>query len=199
MDKFKVFPEKTITGTGPVSKEFLALGTRSFQDACRYVYELPYGYNSDRDDLMILFKEKMGTCSTKHAVIATLAAELGLPVTRGVGIYPMTEAIVTGANKILSEYSLPYVPMIHCFLEYGDYRVDLTEGNRNGKNQPIDDFLYTDRVEATISAKDEYMIYRKALSEVILKRPELKGADIKRILHAREEGLKLLKANLQQP
>ena len=197
--QFNVFPDKAITGAGPVSKAFLDLGIRSFQEACRYVHDLPYGYNSDRDDLMILFKEKMGTCTTKHAVIATLAAELGLPITRGVGIYAMTEAIVTGTDKILTEYSLPYVPMIHCFLEYGNYRVDLTEGNRNGKNRPIDDFLYTDRVAATISAKDEYMIYRKALSEVILKRDELKGVDIKRILHAREEGLKLLKANLQQP
>jgi len=174
----------------------LGLGIRSFQDACRYVHGLPYGYNSDRDDLMILFKEKMGTCTTKHAVIATLAAELGLPITRGVGVYPMTEEIVTGTDKILAEYGLPFVPMIHCFLEYGDYRVDLTQGNRNGKNRPIDDFLYTDRVEATISAKDEYMIYRNALSELVQKRPELKGADLKRILNAREEGLKLLKANL---
>jgi len=192
-----VFPDKTITEAGPITKTFLSLGIRSFQEACRYVHELPYGYNSDRDDLMILFQEKMGTCTTKHAVIATLAAELGLPITRGVGIYAMTEAIVTGTDKILAEYGLPYVPMIHCFLEYGNYRVDLTEGNRNGKNQPIEDFLYTDWVAATISAKDEYMIYRKALSDVILKHPELKGADIKRILHAREEGLKLLKANLQ--
>jgi hypothetical protein len=148
---------------------------------------------------MILFKEKVGTCSTKHAVIAPLAAELGLPVTRGVGIYPMTEALVTGTNKILADYRLPYVPMIHCFLEYGSYRVDLTEGNYNGKNRPIDEFLFTDRVAATISAKDEYLIFRKALSEVILKRAELKGVDIKRILQAREEGLKLLKANIQIP
>jgi hypothetical protein len=199
MDNFNVFPEKAIIGTGSVSKTVLDLGIRSFRDACRYVNELPYGYNSDRDDLMILFKEKMGTCTTKHAVIATLAAELGLPITRGVGIYAMTEAIVTGTDKILAEYGLPYLPMIHCFLEHGNYRVDLTEGNRNGKNRPIDIFLYTDRVAAAISAKDEYMIYRRALSEVILKRDELKSADIKRILHAREEGLKLLKANLQQP
>jgi len=199
MNPFKVFPDQTIIETSPIAETFLSLGIRSFLEACRYVYELPYGYNSDRDDLTILFKEKMGTCTTKHAVIATLAAEIGLPITRGVGIYAMTEAIVTGTDKILAEYSLPYVPMIHCFLEYGNYRVDLTEGNRNGKNRPINDFLYTDRVAATISAKDEYMIYRKALSEVILKRDELKGADIKRILHAREEGLKLLKSNLQQP
>jgi hypothetical protein len=196
MDGFSVFPDTRITAAGPISKTFLDMGIRGFQEACGYVHGLPYGYNSDRDDLMILFKEKMGTCSTKHAVIASLAAELGLPISRGVGIYPMTEAIVTGTDRILAEYGLPYVPMIHCFLEYENYRVDLTEGNRNGKNRPIDDFLYTDRVAATISAKDEYMIYRKALSDVILKRPELEGVDIKRILHAREEGLKLLKANL---
>jgi hypothetical protein len=196
MDSLLVLPDKAIQNAGMVSAELHSMGIKNFQDACRYVHELPYGYNSDRDDLMILFKEKMGTCTTKHAVIASLAAELGLPITRGVGIYAMTEAIVTGTNKILAEYSLPYVPMIHCFLEYEDYRVDLTEGNRNGKNRPIDDFLYTDQVAATISAKDEYMIYRKALSEVILKRPELEGADLKRILHAREEGLILLKANL---
>jgi hypothetical protein len=198
MDNLKVFPDKVITKAGILSAEFQSMGIRSFLEACRYVHVLPYGYNSDRDDLMILFKEKMGTCTTKHAVIATLAAELGLPITRGVGVYAMTEAIVTGTDTILSNYGLPYVPMIHCFLEYGNYRVDLTEGNRNGKNRPINDFLYTDRVAATISAKDEYMIYRRALSEVILKRDELKSADIKRILHAREEGLKLLKANLHE-
>lgn len=199
MDTFTVFPDKDVTRAGPVSKAFMDLGIWSFQEACRYVYELPYGYNSDRDDPMVLFKEKMGTCTTKHAVIASLAAELGLPITRGVGIYAMTEAIVTGTDKILAEYRLPYVPMIHCFLEHENHRVDLTAGNRNGKNRPIDGFLYTGRVAATISAKDEYMIYRKALSEVILKREELKGVDLKRILHAREEGLNLLKANLQKP
>jgi hypothetical protein len=133
MDNLIVFPDKVITKAGILSVEFQSMGIRSSIEACRYVHALPYGYNSDRDELMILFKEKMGTCTTKHAVIATLAAELHLPITRGVGIYAMTEAIVTGTDKILAEYSLPYVPMVHCFLEYGNYRVDLTEGNHNGK------------------------------------------------------------------
>jgi hypothetical protein len=199
MHPYTILPNSEIKSGNIISDTFLSLGIRSFLEACRYVHQLLYGYNSDRDDLMILFKEKMGTCSTKHAVIASLAAELGLPVTRGVGIYPMTEALVTGTNKILADYRLPYVPMIHCFLEYGSYRVDLTEGNRNGKNRPIHEFLFTDRVAATISAKDEYLIFRKALTEVILKRAELKGVDIKRILQAREEGLKLLKTNIQLP
>jgi hypothetical protein len=142
---------------------------------------------------MILFKEKMGSCTTKHAVIATLAAELDLPINKSIGIYPMTEAIVTGTNKILRKYDLPYVPMIHCFLEYGDHRVDLTEGNQNGKNQPIDTLFYSEKVQPHISAKQEYLLYRQALKDRILPREELHGIDIKHILHAREEGLELLK------
>ncbi len=145
---------------------------------------------------MILFKEKMGTCTTKHAVIATLAAELDLPVEKNIGIYAMTERIVTGTDPILDKYGLPYVPMIHCFLTDGDHRVDLTEGNANGKNRSIDDFLVSEAVIPNISGKDEYLKYRNALKERILKRTEMRGIDIKTILHAREQGLDLLKANI---
>jgi hypothetical protein len=188
-----VFPDVLILDRGPVSAEFLSLGIRSFLAGCRYVNELPYGYNSDRDDLMILFKEKKGTCTTKHAVIASLAEELGLPVEKNIGIYAMTEEIVTGTDRILADYRLPYLPMVHCFLAYGDHRVDLTEGNDNGKNKPLDDFLYTEKVKPNITGKDEYLLYRSALKEHILLRPEMDGVDLRTVLHAREEGLSVLK------
>lgn len=194
MDPYTVFPNKAITSAGPISRHFLSLGIQQFLDACDYVHHLPYGYNSDRDDLMILFKEKMGSCTTKHAVVATLAVELDLPVNKSIGVYPMTEALVTGTEKILNKYDLPYIPMIHCFLEYGEHRVDLTEGNQNGKNQSIDNMFYTEKVDPNISAKQEYLIYRRALKDHILSRQELQGVDIKRILHAREEGLELLRS-----
>ena len=196
MENFNVFPDNPISGNGPVSNAFIELGITNLQTACRYVRELPYGYNSDRDDLMILFKEKMGSCTTKHAVIATLAEELALPVNKNIGIYAMTEAIVRGAGKITEEYGLPYVPMIHCFLVYNGHSVDLTEGNNNGKRRSLEDFLHTQEVAANISAKDEYLLYRKALKAHILNRSELKGIDLKRILHAREKGIALLKANI---
>lgn len=198
MDKFTVFPNAVIKTAGPVSDKFLSLGINGFIDACRYVHELPYGYNSNRDDLMILFKEKLGSCTTKHAVIATLAEESGLSIEKAIGIYAMTEEIVTGTGKILDRYGLPYVPMLHCFLVYGEHRVDLTEGNNNGKKRSIEDFLYTQKVIPNISAKDEYLLYRKALNEYILIENELKGIDLKSILKAREEGLALLKANIHQ-
>lgn len=193
LDCLEIFPEKPFSGGSPIKDRFLSLGIHSFLDACRFVHNLPYGYNSDRDDLMILFKEKKGTCTTKHAVIATLAEDLGLPVDKHVGIYAMTEALVTGTDRILSDYHLPYIPMIHCFLVHGNQRVDLTEGNDNGKKKPLNDFLFTEKVKPNITGKDEYLLYRKALTERILKRPEMEGVNIRTVLHAREEGLRLLK------
>jgi hypothetical protein len=196
MEDYRSLPDKSLMAEGLISQTLLDLGVGTFREACRWVHELPYGYNSDRDDLMILFKERMGTCTTKHAVIATLAAELGLPIGKRVGIYAMTEEIVTGTDEIMRAHGLPYLPMLHCFLKSGDLRVDLTEGNRNGKNHPIDLFLHTEPVTPNIPAKEEYLIYRKALSADILKRPEFNGIGIKRVLQARELGLKLLKDNL---
>jgi hypothetical protein len=197
MNPYTIFPDQELRA-GTVATMFRSMGIHRFLAACRYVHGLPYGYNSDRDDPMILFKERMGSCTTKHATIATLAQEMGLPIFRGVGIYPMTEAIVTGAGRITADYGLPYVPMIHCFLEHGGRKVDLTEGNRNGKNRPIDDFLFTQPVEPNISAKAEYLIYRNALTGLLQTREELKGIDIQRLLRAREEGLKILRANIGQ-
>jgi len=196
MDSYVVFPDAEISGPGAISNEFLRLHITGFNDACRHVHQLPYGYNSDRDDLLILFKEGRGSCTTKHAVIATLAEELSLPIVKNIGIYRMIEDLVTGTNEILGRFNLPYVPMVHCFLVYQNYRVDLTEGNNNGKNRPINEFLYTEAVIPNISAKDEYLLYRKALKARILLRKELKEIDIKRILQAREEGIKLLKSKV---
>jgi hypothetical protein len=147
---------------------------------------------------MILFKDNMGTCTAKHAVIATLGAESGIAVEKSIGIYGMTESLVTGARRILEKYRLPHLPMVHCFLVYKSHWVDLTEGNKNGKKGPIDDFLYTERVSPNISEKDEYLLYRNALTRHVLQRPELRGVDVKTVLKAREEGLILLKAKIQQ-
>jgi len=198
MDSISVFPDKDITGDGIVSQQFLSIGIKGFHDACRYVHQLPYGYNSDSDDLLILFKENRGTCTTKHAVVGTLAEELALPIVKTIGIYEMTEVLVTGTDRILEKYGLPYVPMVHCFLGYDRYRVDLTEGNRNGKNSSIENFLYTEEVKPGISKKEEYLIYRKALTDRILTREELKTSEIKTVLHAREEGISLLKNNVER-
>ncbi|MGD8543136.1 MAG: hypothetical protein PVI39_12655, partial [Desulfobacteraceae bacterium] len=92
-----------------------------------------------------------------------------------IGIYAMTEALVTGTQALLETFQLPYVPMIHCFLVCGDDRVDLTAGNLNGKNRTIDAFLHTEAVAPHISAKEEYLRYRTAMENLLTTRAGLRG------------------------
>lgn len=196
MDHFDNLPDAEIIASGDISRKFLDLGIKSFREACLYVHNLEYGYNSNKGDTMILFKENLGNCTTKHGVIASLAEELNIPLDKKVGIYKLTEVISSGTNKILKKYSIPYVPMIHCFLVYENYRFDLTEGNNNGKNTSIEEFIHDEKVIPFITSKDEYFIFKQILIEIILTSPEMEGIEIRTLLKAREEALKLLKENI---
>lgn len=197
MDPLDVFPDPTITDRGPVSRAFLERGWTSFREACRQVHRMPYGYNTSREPL-ILFQEHQGSCTSKHMVVGLLAEELGLPIHKHIGLYAMDEALVTGAGALAAAHGLPYIPMVHCFLSDGRRRVDLTEGNRNGKNGPIDIFLFTARVRADIAEKDEYRLYRQALQDHVLPLAEMAGTALKTLLQAREAALALLKANMRR-
>lgn len=192
MDTHTVFPNPPISKKGIISEKFISLKIKTFWDACSYVHNLPYGYNSTTNDILILFKEGFGSCTTKHAVIATLAEEQNIPVYKMVGIYAMNEEIVTGTYRILEKYHLPYLPIIHCFLIYDSHRVDLTEGNNNGKNHSLEEFLFAERVISNFSEKDEYLLYKTALEKHILNRKEMEGIKIMDVLRARTEGIALL-------
>jgi len=196
MDSYTVLPNPFIQKKGIVSEKFINLDIKTFWEACIYVHVLPYGYNSTTDHILILFKEGCGSCTTKHAVIAALAQELSIPVYKKIGIYEMNEDIVTGTNQILDKYHLPYLPMIHCFLIYDSYRVDLTKGNNNGKNRSIEEFLFTEKVIPNFSEKDEYLLYKKALKTHILLRKEMDGITVIDVLHARTEGIALLRSKV---
>jgi len=191
-----VLPNPIIDKKGILSEKFINLKIKNFWDACAYVHDLPYGYNSTTDDILILFKEGYGSCTTKHAVIATLAEELDIDVHKLIGIYAMTEDIVTGTKPILEKHHLPYLPMVHCFLTYDSFRVDLTEGNNNGKNRSIEEFLFTEKVTPNFSEKDEYFLYKKALKNHILVRKEMQGITMIDVLQARTEGIALLRSKV---
>ena len=198
MDSYDKIPDREIEDKGEISKKFLELGITSFRKACVYVHNIEYGYNSDYDDKMIFFKENKGCCTTKHAVITGLAEELNIPLYKYVGIYKFTEEISTGANKILEKYKIPYVPIVHCFLVYKDYRFDLTEGNCNGKNTTIEEFIHEEKVNPFISRKEEYLLFKKVLKEKILPSREMEGITERSLLKAREESIILLKKNLKK-
>ncbi|TES96372.1 MAG: hypothetical protein E3J90_08170 [Promethearchaeota archaeon] len=192
MDSYDNLPNAEIKPVGEFSIKFLDLGIKTFKDACDYVHNIDYGYNTNYEDKMIFFKENKGTCTTKHAVIAGLAQELEIPLYKHVCIYKFTEEITTGVHEILKKFEIPYIPMTHCFLVYDRYKFDLTEGNRNGKKKPIDDCIHTERVDPFISRKDEYLLFKKVLKEKILPSKEMEGIHEKTLLKARAKGIVLL-------
>jgi hypothetical protein len=159
MDAIAVLPNVRIEPKGTVSQIFLAQGIATFCQACEWVKALPYGSNSNSENSLILFEENRGTCTTKHGAIARLAQELDLPVYKNLGFYRLNDAIVTGVDAILQPHDLPFIPQIHCFLEYESFRVDLTAGNCNGKNQSIEDYDFIVRVQPDLTDSEEEQYY----------------------------------------
>jgi len=193
MDSYDKLPDAEIKPVGEISKRFIELGIKTFKEACIYVHNSKYGYNSNYDDKMIFFKEKMASCTMKHATIAGLAEELEIPLYKYIGVYKFTEEITTGVDKITQKYNIPYVPMVHCFLVYNDYRFDLTEGNDNGKKRSLEEFIQVEKVDPFISRTDEYKLFKNILKNQILPSKDMEGIKERILLKAREESIKLLK------
>ena len=145
-----VLPNVSLSPQGPMSRRYLEQGLTTFHAACQWTKDLPYGRNTHSEDSLILFEEGHGTCTTKHGAVARLAQEHDLPVQKNLGFYRLNDEIVPGVNAVLAPYGLDFIPQIHCFLVYQNYRVDLTEGNCNGKNKTIEDYDFVVPVEPDI-------------------------------------------------
>ena len=127
MQHIDQLPDKEIQAKGPVSRAFQDLDISGFRNACRYIFKLPYGRNSDRSDCRLVLSENKGTCSTKHALIAHLASELSIPVALTIGIYRMQESNTPGVGSVLQRYRLSSILEAHCYLRYDNERIDLTK------------------------------------------------------------------------
>ncbi len=145
MQSWSVLPHAILTNAGEVSLAFLDRGIADFQAAGQYLYQLPYGRNSNRADYRLVLKENRGTCSTKHALLAELAREQCLPVLLTIGIYAMHERNAPGVGKVLDRYHLPFIPEAHCYLTYRGVRIDVTRSGVE-PTEPIDAFLHEESI-----------------------------------------------------
>ena len=126
-------PSFALDAERPLGRRFAAMGISDYVEAARHVRSLPYGRNADRSDWRLVLEEGRGTCSTKHALLAELARENGLPVSLMLGVYEMDGANTPGVGAVLEHHGLPFVPEAHCYLAHDGRRVDLTrEGAGDG-------------------------------------------------------------------
>ena len=127
-----MLPDFNINDAGEISKQFLNLGIHTFHHATTYIKNLPYRRTSAPFPLINVLTEQYGVCSTKHALLKTLANENGHPEIQLVmGIYKMNEWNTHGVGPVLQKYGLQYLPEAHTYLKYQGQVYDLTKMNAN--------------------------------------------------------------------
>lgn len=126
MRSWDALPDRALKGQGRHSRALLGQGLRDYRAAAAHLHELPYGRNSDRADYALVLEERRGTCSTKHALLAAVAAEQSLGVDLVVGIYDMSEANTPGVGPVLMRFGLESLPEAHCYLRLAGERIDVS-------------------------------------------------------------------------
>jgi hypothetical protein len=144
MKSWEALPDCTLQGSGAITTAFATAGIHDYRSAGRYVRKLPYGRNLDRADSLNVLREGRGTCSTKHALLARLAAEQQIPIDLVIGIYEMNGQNTPGVGAVIARYGLAAIPEAHCYLMHGDDRIDVTRNINTA--EPIARFLYEQRI-----------------------------------------------------
>lgn len=119
--------EKLIENRGAASQAFLSRGVQQLGQAIRFVHQLPYGRNPDKEDLTTVFTDGCATCSTKHAILKQLALENNwTDIKLYIGIFRMHAGNTKRVGPVLHRNELPYLPEAHCYLKINGDIWDLT-------------------------------------------------------------------------
>lgn len=116
-----------IENNGIVSARFIEQKITDFNSACQFVASLSYRRNSDKNDLLCLFNDNGGTCSTKHATLRKLAIENNRQDVKLIlGIFKMDSEYSHLIRETLDSNQLSYIPEAHNYLLIGDTYFDFT-------------------------------------------------------------------------
>lgn len=112
---------------GVLTQQLHKVGVKTFGQACRFVQELPYGRNANRSDLSLVVSEKQGTCSTKHAFLASVASENDHPEVELIcGMFLMSPDTHPVLAPFFQGKTYTAIPEAHCYLKVGNKRFDFT-------------------------------------------------------------------------
>lgn len=118
----------SITSKGKVSGAFEQHGCSTFAEAIELMRQLPYGRNADKEDLLTVFADGCGTCSTKHALLKELASENGMQdLVLILCIFKMNRHNMPEVAPVLDKYALDYIPEAHNYLRAGGSIIDCTK------------------------------------------------------------------------
>ena len=125
----------TLKSKDPLTLELLASQIQTWKELLAIVRNLPYGRNSNRKDITLVWKEQKGTCSSKHAFLKYVADLNTITnIELILGIYKMKESNTRNIGTVLTRNGLDYIPEAHCYLKQNGKRLDYTSQNSDIKN-----------------------------------------------------------------
>lgn len=155
-------PSFPIEPSEPLGAEVWLLGIRTFGDLALHVRDIPYGRTVSALPGAVLL-ENVGTCSSKHRLLVSVARESGHPeVQLAVGVYEMSEDNTPGVGVVLSNYGISSIPEAHCYIIVEGTRFDFT-GLASGASSPFDSLLEEHVVEPQGLAATKEHLHRAAL------------------------------------
>lgn len=112
--------------------ELVESGVVSWEDLTRTIQNFKYGRNSNRHDVDLVWRERKGTCSSKHAFLKKVADLNGFEnVKLKLGFFKMSAVNTPKVATILKSYSLEFIPEAHCYLKINKERLDFTFPDSN--------------------------------------------------------------------
>lgn len=184
-------PEFEITANCQISIAFTARGIHTFSKAAEFVKEMAYGRNADKNNLLSVLNDNCGTCSTKHALLSMLAAENRFQdIKLIIGLYKMNSSNTPEIARILLEKNLPYIPEAHCYLKFGEQRLDMTNSTSTTADF-VDDLI--EEIEILPEQISDFKVnYHKAYLLKWLDQNMLVNLSLHELWHIREQCIQRL-------
>lgn len=180
-----------LTSNEPFSTAFWERGIHTFSEACTFIHQLPYGRNANRSDFLLVMSEEKGTCSSKHALLASLALENGVEhVELIVGIYLMSPETNPSLEAFFSDKSYSAIPEAHCYLNYKGERLDFTALNFD-KEKIAPKIVREQRIDPNQVGDWKIMIHKHYLQGWLKRNPAVQ-LSLDELWKDREEAIDLL-------
>lgn len=175
-----------IESNDEISAQFLKREIFYFRDAARFIQNLDYGRNTDKNDLKTIFTENRGTCSSKHALLKTLAVENGFyGIQLTIGIFRMNATNTPKIKDRLLKYDIDFIPEAHTYLKYKGQYFDFTRTGSSA-NDFLDDLLFEVEIEPNEIGEEKIRIHQTYLNNWVKDNSDLKYL-AKEIWDIREE------------
>lgn len=168
-----MLPDFPLHANAPASAALRARGLHTFAAACAFVQQLAYARNTDKTNPLCVLNENCGTCSTKHALLKTLADENGYSnIQLVLGLFLMNGENTPAVAPVLVHYNIPEMPEAHNYLLYEGGRFDFTKPGFS-PDKFVDDLLEEHVIEPDQISEYKVEYHRTFMQRWLQLHPEI--------------------------